>query len=195
MVAKRLVVAPAILEQEKKTEGKKPEVQEVPKGPRAGKKQPEVEKPVEEKLTKKSEKKKKDMWAIRAAAPLPTVKKQPEQMQQQQGGQNEKKGDCFTEVKRQQKKEEMKPVFPGQSWMEKGRVTLKRDNGLPVSQKKELDIVSEINRALFEATVPHFMCIQGVTKNTRGCLTAITTPGASAEMLIRYREIVILAAR
>jgi hypothetical protein len=99
-------------------------------------------------------------------------------------------------VKRQQqKKEEMRPVPPGQNTMEKRRVTFKRDNGLPLSQKKDLDISSEVNRALFEAKVPHFVRIQGVTKNTHGCLSTITTPGAMAEMLIRYRDIVIKAAR
>jgi len=79
--------------------------------------------------------------------------------------------------------------------MEKRRVTFKRDNGLPLSQKKDFDISSEVNRALCEAKLPHFVRIQGVTKNTRGCLSMITTPGASAEMSIRYREIVIKAAR
>jgi len=52
-----------------------------------------------------------------------------------------------------------------------------------------------VNRAHFEAKVPHFIRIQGVTKNTRRCLSTITTPGAMAEMLVRYREIVIKAAR
>ena len=79
--------------------------------------------------------------------------------------------------------------------MGKRRVMFKRDNGLPLSQKKDLDISSEVNRALFEAKVPYFVPIQVVTKNTRGCLSTITTPGATAEMLIRYREIVIKAAR
>jgi len=79
--------------------------------------------------------------------------------------------------------------------MEKRRVTYKMDNGLPLSQKKNLDISSEVNRALSEAEVPHFVRIQGVTKNTRGCLSTITTPGATAEMFIWYREIVIKAAR
>jgi len=99
------------------------------------------------------------------------------------------------EVKRQQKKEEVKLVPPGQNLIEKRRVTFKRDNGLPLSQEKDLDISSEVNRALFEAKVPHVVRIQGVTKNTRGCWSTITTPAATAEMLIRYREIVIKAAR
>jgi len=194
-IAKRPVV-PAVPEQKKK-EVKKPEVKETPKGPKAGeKKKPEVKKPAQQQPAKKPEEKKKETWAQRAAAP-PPPKKQPEQRQQQQqsGQQQKKKGDGFTEVKRQQKKEEMKPVPPGQNLMEKRRVTFKRDNGLPLSQKKDLDISSEVNRALFEAKVPHFVRIQGVTKNTRGCLSTITTPAATAEMLIRYREIVIKAAR
>jgi len=79
--------------------------------------------------------------------------------------------------------------------MEKRRVTIKRDNGLPLSQKTDLDISSEVNRALFEAKFQYFVRIQGVTKNTCGCLSMITTPAAMAVMLIRYREIVIKAAR
>jgi len=67
------------------------------------------------------------MWAQRVAAPQPTMK-QPEQRQQQQSGQQQKKReDGFVEVKRQQKKEEMKPVFPGQNSMERRRVTFRRD--------------------------------------------------------------------
>ena len=194
-IAKRPAIAPAVPEQKKKG-GKKPEVKEVPKGPKAGeKKKPEVKKPVQQQPAKTPEENKKKTWGQVAAAPPP--KKQPEQRQQQQhsGQQQKKKGDGFVEVKRQQKKEEIKSVPPGQNSMEKRRVTFKRDNGLPLSQKKDLDISSEVNRALFEAKVPHFIRIQGVTKNTRGCLSTITTPAATAEMLIRYREIVIKAAR
>jgi len=194
-IAKRPVV-PAVPEQKKK-EAKKPEVKEIPKGPKAGeKKKPEVKKPAQQQPAKKQEEKKKETLAQRAAVP-PPAKKQPEQRQQQQQSrqQQKKKGDGFVEVKRQQKKEEIKPVPPGKNSMGKRRVTFKRDNGLPRSQKKNSDISSEVNRPLFEAKVPHFIRIQGVTRNTRGCLTPITTPGATAEMLIRNREIVIRAAR
>jgi len=193
-ILKKRPVVPAVPQQKKK-EVKKLEVKEVPKGPKAGEKKVEVKKPTEKKPEgKKPEVKRKEMWAQRVAAP-PTSKKQPEQRQQQQG-ERKKKGDGFMEVKRQQqKKEEMRPVPPEQNSMEKRRVTFKRDNGLPLSQKKDLDISLEVNRALFEATVPHFVRIQVVTQNTRGCLSTIPTPGATAEMLIRYREIVIKAAR
>jgi len=195
-ILKKKPVVPAVPQQKKK-EVKKPEVEAVPKGPKAGTKKPEVKKPTQQQPAKKPEEKKKETWAQRAVAPPPPPKKQPEQRQQQQqsGQEQKKKGDGFTEVKRQQKKEEMKPVPPGQNSMEKRRVTFKRDNGLPLSQKKDLDISSEVNRALFEAKVPYFVRIQGVTKNTRGCLSTITTPAATAEMLIRYREIVIKAAK
>jgi len=196
-IAKR-PVAPAVLEQKKK-EAKKPEVNEILKGPKAEGKKPEVKKPNEKKPEKKLEDKKNETWAQRVAAPPPPPpKKQPEQQQQQQqsGQQQKKRGDGFVEVKKKQSKnEEMKLVTPGQNTMEKRRVTFKRDNGLPLSQKKDLDISLEVNRALFEAKVPHFVRIQGVTKNTRGCLSTITAPQAMAEKLIRYREIVIKAAR
>jgi len=159
-IAKRPAIAPAVPEQNKK-EGKKPEVREVSKRPKASeKKTPEVKKPAQQQQAEKPKEKKKETWAQRAAAP-PSAKKQPEQrqQQQQQSGQQKEKGDVFVEVKRQQKKEDIKPVPPGQNSMEKRRVTFKRDNGLPLSPKKDLDISSEVNRALFEAMVPHFVRI------------------------------------
>jgi hypothetical protein len=184
-ILKRQNVVPAVPQQKKK-EGKKPEGKGIPTGPKAGGKKPEVKKPDE---------KKKSTWAQTAAAP-PPPRKDPGQVQQQQRqGGSMKKGDGFQEVRRSQEKEKMKPVPPEQNSMEKRRVTFRRDNGLPLSQKKDLEISSEVNRALFEVKVPHFVRIQGVTKNTRGCLSTITTPGATAEMLIKYREIVIEAAR
>ena len=151
-------------------------MKEIPKGPKAEGKKPEVKKPAEKKPEKTLEEKKNGTWVQTAAAPPPPPppsEKQPEQRQQQQqqqqqqsGQQQRKSVDGFVEVKSQQKKEEMKPVFPGQNSMEKRRFTIKRDNGLPLSQRKDLDISSEVNRALFEAKVPHSVRIQGVTKNT-----------------------------
>jgi len=193
-ILKKKSMAP-VVPQQKKKEAKKLEVEAVPKGPKAGTKKPEVKKPTQQQPAKKPEEKRKDTWAQRVAAP--PSKKQPEQRQQQQqsGQQQKKKGEGFVEVKRQQKKDDMKPVPPGQNSMEKRRVTFKRDNGLPLSQKKDLDISSEVNRALFEAKVQYFVRIQRVTKNTPGYLSTITTPAATAEMLIQYRAIVIKAAR
>jgi len=101
-ILKKKPVVP-VVPQQKKKEVEKPEVKEVPKGPKAGTKKLEVKKPTEKKPEgKKPEEKKKETWAQRAAAPA-RRKKQPEQRQQQQRqGENKKKGDGFTEVKRQQ---------------------------------------------------------------------------------------------
>jgi hypothetical protein len=190
-ILKRKPVVPAVPQQKKK-EAKKLEVKVILTGPKAGGKKPDVRKPEVKKPEKKPEEKKKGTWAQTVVAP---PKKNPGQAQQQQRqGENKKRGDSFQEVKRAQKKEEMRPVPPGQNSMEKTRVTFKRDNGLPVSQKKDLDTSSEVNRALLEVKVPHFVRIQVDMKDTRGCLSTITAPGATAEMLIRYREIVIKVA-
>jgi len=84
-IAKRPVV-PAVPEQKKK-EAKKPEVKEIPNGPKAGeKKKLEVKKPVQQQPAKKPEEKKNETWAQRAAAP---PKKQPEQQQEQQQQQHQ----------------------------------------------------------------------------------------------------------
>jgi len=138
MIAKKPIIAPAVPEC-KKAEGGIPQILEIPKGPKSGKKnEPEPKKPAHQQLAQRPEQQHKDTWAQRAAAPSPP-KNQPEQRQQQQqqqsGQQPKMKGDGFVEVKRQQKEKEMKPVFPGQNTMEKRRVTFKRDNGLPLSQK------------------------------------------------------------
>jgi len=196
-ILKKKPVVPAVPQEKKKEEVKKPEVKEVPKGPKTGGKKPEVRNPkVKKPELKKLEEKKKETWAQRAAAP-PRQKGQPGQAQQhQRQGENKKKGNGFQEVKRGWgKKEDMKAVPAGQNPMEKRRVTFKMDTGLRLSQKKDLDISSQVNRALFEAKVPHVVHFQAVTKQTRGCLSTITIPGAATNMLIRYMEIVITAAR
>jgi len=94
-ILKKKPVVPALPQQKKKVV-KKPEVKEIPKGPKADekKKKPEVKKPTS---GEKSEEKKKERWAQRAAAP-PPAKKQPEPRQQHQG-ERKKTGDGFQEVR------------------------------------------------------------------------------------------------
>jgi len=148
--AKKLAVMPAVTQQAPKKnsqEVKKQEVKEEPMGPEAGK-NPEIKKPQEKKLEKKLDEEKKAIWVEMVAAPQVT-KEQPKQRQQQQG-EKKKKGDGFQEVKRGRQKR---------------RVTFKRDTRLPLSQKKVLDILLEVNEELFEVKVPHFVRIQGVAKN------------------------------
>jgi hypothetical protein len=68
---------------------------------------------------KELEEKKKERWVQRAAAP-PQSTTQPGQAQQQhRQGENMEKGDGFQDMKRENKKQEMKPVPPGQNSMEK----------------------------------------------------------------------------
>jgi len=173
MILKGKLVVPAVPQQKKTDLVTKPEVKMVPKGPKAGGKRLEVKKPEQgKKPEKKLDEKKKETWMQRVVAPAKPQEPQQQRQQQQHQGEN-KKGDSVQEVKRSQKKEEMKPVPPGQNLMEKRRVTIKRENSLPIFQKKDLDILSEVNRAHFEAKVPHFMCIQGVTKNTQGACQRI----------------------
>jgi len=88
----------------------------------------------------------------------------------------------------------MKPVPVSQNWMEQRRVTFNRDNGLLVSQKKDLETSSEVHPALFEAEVPHCINIQDVTNCMRGYMTTITTLVVAAKMIMVYREIVVRAA-
>jgi hypothetical protein len=192
-IRKKQPGVPAVPDQ-KKNKAKKTEGGEKPNGPKAVK-DPEVNKPAEKKPQQKQVEKMQETWAQRAAAP-PPARRQPAQAQQLQcQGENEKNGDGFHEVKRRQKKEEMKPVPPGKNSMQKRTVTFKKPKGPPLSQKKHWDISTEVNSALFAATVTHFVRIQGVTKNCRGCLTMINTSGATADMLINYREIVVKAER
>jgi hypothetical protein len=132
-ILKKKPVAQAVTQQKKK-DANQPEVKPIPKGPKAREmKNPEVKKP-EVKIPegKRPEEKKKETWAQRAAAPLPPKKQPGQAQQQQQQGENKKKADGFQEVKRSQKKAEMKPVPPGQNLMEKTRVAFTRDNGLPL---------------------------------------------------------------
>jgi len=128
-IATRLVTAPAVPRQ-KKREVKQLEWKVIPKGTKVGGEKPEVKKPTQGTPAKNPEEMKKDTWAQRAAAPPPPSKKQPEQRKQQSTGQHQEiKGEGIGEVKRPQKKEELKPDFPGRNSMEKRRVTFKRDNG------------------------------------------------------------------
>jgi hypothetical protein len=67
-------------------------------------------------------------------------------------------------------------------------------------KKKSGDGFQEVKRGKKDEMKPvpqgqNSMEKRRVKRNTRGCLTTITTPGATAEMLIRYREIVIRAAQ
>ena len=79
--------------------------------------------------------------------------------------------------------------------MENRRVTFRRNNALPHSQKKDVEIVSAINIALHAAGAPYHIRMTDITTNVRGTITALAGPNASADMLVAWKEVVVKAAR
>jgi len=57
------------------------------------------------------------------------------------------------------------------------------------------EILSAINRALFNPNAPAHIRIMNAKNNVQGAITAITDPNATAEMALQYRPIIITAAR
>jgi len=57
------------------------------------------------------------------------------------------------------------------------------------------EIVSAINRALFQQKAPAHIRIMNAKRNAKGAITAITHPNATAEMAMQYCDIIITAAR
>jgi hypothetical protein len=57
------------------------------------------------------------------------------------------------------------------------------------------EIASAINRALFHQQAPAHRRIMNARRNAKGAITAITHQNATAEMAMRYRDIIITAAR
>jgi hypothetical protein len=99
-ILNKQLVVPALLQQKKMEQVKKPEVKKVPKGPKAGAKKPELKQSKPKKPeVKKPKEKKMETRAQRAAAP-PPPKKHPGQAQQPQcQGENKKQGEGFQEIR------------------------------------------------------------------------------------------------
>jgi hypothetical protein len=57
------------------------------------------------------------------------------------------------------------------------------------------EIASAINRALFHQQVPAHIRIMNARRNAKGAIMAITDQNATAEMAMRYRDAIIMAAR
>jgi hypothetical protein len=79
--------------------------------------------------------------------------------------------------------------------MEKRRILLVRNQSTPATTKKDADIQSAINRALFQNSVPYWIRLRDIHRNERGTITGTTTEFCTAEMLLQYRDTVIIAAR
>jgi hypothetical protein len=117
-------------------------------------------------------------------------------------GQNKKDEVGFQVVgRKKEKKEEKKevsglePIPTNKNMLENRRVTFSRNNGVQFSRKKDAEIVSEVNRALWARQVPaHIRMIRMLT-NMRGSIKALARENTSADMLIAFREIIVTAAR
>jgi hypothetical protein len=117
-------------------------------------------------------------------------------------GQNKKDEAGFQVVGRKKEKKEEKnkvsglePIPTNKNTLENRRITFRRNNDLPVSLKKDLEIVSEVNRALWARQVPAHIRMTGISTNMRGSITALARENASADMLIAFRKIIVIAAR
>jgi hypothetical protein len=79
--------------------------------------------------------------------------------------------------------------------MAERRLILRSDERVPVSNKMDQEIASAINRAHFHQKAPAPIRIMNAKRNAKGAITAITHPNATAEMALRYHNILITPAR
>jgi hypothetical protein len=75
------------------------------------------------------------------------------------------------------------------------RLILRRDKNIPLSNKMDQDITTAINKALFHQKAPAHIRIINAKRNAKGAISAITHPNVTAEIAMRYRDIIMTAAR
>ena len=75
------------------------------------------------------------------------------------------------------------------------RLILRRDKSVPLPNKMDQEIVSAINRVLLLQQALAHIRIMNARRNVKGAITAITNQNATAEMAMRYRNIIITATR
>jgi hypothetical protein len=75
------------------------------------------------------------------------------------------------------------------------RLILRSDVSVPLPNKTDQEIASAINRALFQQQAPAHIRSMNARRNANGTIRAITHHYAAAEMAMRYRPIMITAAR
>jgi hypothetical protein len=66
--------------------------------------------------------------------------------------------------------------------MAERRLILRRDESVPLSNKMDQDIASAINRVLFNKKAPAHIRILNTKWSTKGAITPITHPNATAAM-------------
>ena len=72
---------------------------------------------------------------------------------------------------------------------------LRRDESILLSNTMDQKISSPINRVLFHQKAPAHIWIRNAKRHAKGAIIAITPPNVTAEMAMRYRDIIILAVR
>jgi len=75
------------------------------------------------------------------------------------------------------------------------RLVLRRDESIPRPNMMDEEIVSAVNRALFQQQPPAHVQIMNARRNARGTIPAITHQNATAEMALLSRVIIIKTAR
>jgi len=66
---------------------------------------------------------------------------------------------------------------------------------MPLPNEMDQEISSAINRALFHQQAPAHIRIMNARRNAKATITAIAHQNTMAEMAVRYRDIIITAAR
>lgn len=95
--------------------------------------------------------------------------------------------------KREQKPARMTPAKNPP--LEKRRILFCRDNAIPPTRRTATDILSAINRALYAANAEPFIRVMDAKFTEKGNCSAVTTHNSTAEMMGRYRDVVLKAAR
>jgi len=75
------------------------------------------------------------------------------------------------------------------------RLILMRAESVPLPNRMDQEIASAINRAHFDQQAPAHIRIMKARRNAKGVIMAITHQNTTAVMVMRYREIIITAAR
>jgi len=73
------------------------------------------------------------------------------------------------------------------------RLILSRDNSVPHTNKMDQEVGSAINRVLFHQQAPAHIRIMNARRNAKGVISAITHQNATAEMAMRYWNVIITA--
>jgi hypothetical protein len=126
-------------------------------------------------------------------APREPEKKSFAQAARSAGG---KKEEEWTKVEKKGPKQgERRLAEAKNTTLESRRVIFVRDQRAGRCGKSPLDILSAINRALLNANAEPFVRLRNISRNEKGTVTGLTKEGGTAVMFLKYRDIILKAAR